>query len=330
MRFSEESRRLVCSQVEPARPIPTLIDDVREGLLSPPRRLPPKYFYDDHGSRVFEAICGAPEYYPSRTEEALLAQHAGAIIAAAAPDHIVELGSGSARKTRHLFDACDRLDSPCVYWPFDVSEQMMLDSGAELVAHYPWLQVHTLAGDYTGGLARLPLVEDGRRLIVFLGGTIGNFEPVDANVIMREIRELMRPGDALLMGLDRVKDVARLEAAYDDADGLTAQFNRNVLNVLNRELDADFPVAAYRHRAVFNRALSRVEMRLVAERAHRVSLGALGETLEIGAGEEILTEISRKFTAGAIETLLADAGLALTQHFEAENADYSLVLAGCA
>ncbi len=321
---------MVCSQVEPARPIPTLIDDVRAGLLAPPRCLPPKYFYDDHGSRVFEAICGAPEYYPSRTEEALLAQHAEAIITAAGPGHIVELGSGSARKTRHLFDACDRLDNPCVYWPFDVSEQMMLDSGAELVAHYPWLQVHTLAGDYTGGLARLPLVEHGRRLIVFLGGTIGNFEPVDANVIMREIRQLMRPGDALLIGLDRVKDVARLEAAYDDADGLTAQFNRNVLNVLNRELDADFPVAAYRHRAVFNAQLSRVEMRLVAERAHRVSLGALGETLEIEAGEEMLTEISRKFTSGAIETLLVDAGLAMTQHFEAENADYSLVLAGYA
>lgn len=325
-----KNEHLTCQRVPTARPIPSLANDVRAGLRTAPRQLPPKYFYDDRGSRLFETLCGTRDYYPSRTEEALLAAHAPRIVDTAAPEHIVELGSGSARKTRHLFDACDRLGARCEYWPFDVSEKMMLDSGADLVARYPWLRVRALAGDYTGGLARLPLADEGRRLIAFLGGTIGNFEPWEARRLMGEIGALLRPGDHFLIGLDRVKDTRRLEAAYDDSDGVGIEFNRNMLHVLNRELDADFPVASYRHRAVYNEQLERIEVYLVASSSHRVTLAALGENIEIQSGEAILTEISRKFTPDSIRALLANGGLAPVAHFEAENGDYSLVLAGCA
>jgi len=327
MRALEQADRLTSSRFTPARPLSTLVDDARVGLLERPRQLPPKYFYDDRGSRLFEAICATPEYYPSRTEAALLSAHAEAIMGRTRPEHMIELGSGSSRKTRHLLDACERLSHDCCYWPFDVSAQMMLDAGAELVADYGWLRVHALIGDYTGGLDNLPLPPTGRRLFVFLGGTLGNFEPQEARVMLREIAALMRDDDALLIGLDRVKKHSRLEAAYADSQGVTAEFNSNVLNVLNRELDADFPVADYRHRAVFDSQRARIEMRLVAGRAHRVRLGALDTSIDIQTGEEIVTEFSHKFTPETIDALLADAGLTVDTHFEADNGDYSLVLA---
>lgn len=326
-RYPDSPKRLSSSQVAPSRALPALADDVRAGLLKPPRQLPPKYFYDDRGSALFEAICETPEYYPSRAEAGLLARHAGAIIEAANAEHMLELGSGSSRKTRYLFDACDRLARPCTYWPFDVSAQMMLDAGSALVADYPWLSVHALIGDYTGGLDGVCLPDTGRRLIVFLGGTLGNFEPVDARTMLAEIAALMRPSDTLLLGLDRVKSTARLQAAYDDAQGITADFNRNVLAVLNRELDADFPVADYQHLAVYDEQFARIEMRLVSQSTHTVRLGALDTAIDIAAGEQIVTEFSHKFTPAGIDTLLAGAGLEMTQHFEAEDGDYSLLLA---
>ena len=326
-RSIQATERLTRTDVAPARPLPSLVDDVRAGLLAAPRRLPPKYFYDDHGSALFEAICTTPEYYPSRAEAGLLCRHAQQIITSCAPDHVLELGSGSSRKTRHLFDACERLDRACVYWPFDVSAQMMLDAGAALVADYPWLSVHALVGDYTGGLDDVRLPATGRRLIVFLGGTLGNFEADDAHTMLAEIASLMRADDTLLLGLDRVKDTARLEAAYDDAQGITGQFNRNVLTVLNREIDADFPVAEYRHQAVYDEARARIEMQLVSNSAHTVTLGALDTTIDIAAGEQIGTEFSHKFTPASMKTLLAGAGLVIDEHFEADDGDYSLLLA---
>ena len=199
MRVSEQTDRLASSVVTPDRAVATLTDDVRAGLLSRPRWLPAKYFYDDHGSELFEAICATPEYYPSRAEEALLAAHAGSIVEAASPDHMLELGSGSSRKTRHLLAACDRLGRHPVYWPFDVSAQMMLDAGADLVGRYPWLSVHALIGDYTGGLGRLPLPHSGRRLIVFLGGTLGNFEPAAAIAMLREIAARYPQQDVMIV-----------------------------------------------------------------------------------------------------------------------------------
>lgn len=329
MALSITATRLQYSHVSSVRPQPSLADDARAGLLAPPRSLPPKYFYDDHGSRLFEAVCDTPEYYPTRTEAGLLKTHAARIVERTRPDHILELGSGNSRKTECLIGACDEARLAPGYWPFDVSAQMMLDAGQALVSSYEWLRVHALVGDYNGGLGTLPLPEDeGRRLIVFLGGTLGNFEPDNATDMLREIRTLMAPGDALLLGLDRVKDTDRLEAAYDDAAGHTAAFNRNVLRVLNRELDADFPLEAYRHSARFDRQRARIEMRLVADRAHAVRIGALDTRIEIAADESILTEISRKFTVEAIDTLLASAGLRSLEHFEADQGDYSLVLAG--
>lgn len=322
------SASVPCTVVPAAVPLPTLLDDARAGLLTPPRSLPPKYFYDQRGSELFEDICATPEYYPSRTEEALLAEHAGALMATAAPRHFLELGSGSSRKTRHLLAAWPARGGERIYWPFDVSESFLVASGEALVADYPWLTVRALAGDYTGGLANLPLPAEGRRLVAFLGGTIGNFAPADAEAILTEIVGLLGPEDHLLLGADRVKDADVLEAAYDDAEGVTAAFNRNLLNVLNRELDADFPVEAYRHRSVFNRAEAQVEMRLVAERGHRVRLGRLDAEIELDDGEEILTEISRKFTRESLAGLLAAAGLREVEHFEAPGGAYSLVLAG--
>lgn len=323
----DTDRRLTYTVVPPERPIPSLADDARQGLLRPPRRLPPKYFYDDAGSRLFDAICDTPEYYPTRTEAALLQEHAGRIMDIARADHLLELGSGSARKTRHLLDACHADGSRPIYWPFDVCGEMLISSGQELVQDYPWLRVNALGGDYTGGLARLPLPPGGRRLVAFLGGTVGNFEPDDARTMLTEVAGLLREGDHLLLGADRVKDPSVLEAAYDDSRGYTAAFNRNVLHVLNRELQADFPVGDYRHRALFDRGRERVEMRLRAERGHTVSLRRLETSIAIEAGEEILTEISRKFTPGSLEGMLAGAGLAIAEHFEAPGGAYSLVLA---
>ncbi|HET7315734.1 L-histidine N(alpha)-methyltransferase, partial [Salinisphaera sp.] len=205
---------------------------------------------------------------------------------------------------------------------------IMLDSARQLIADYDWLQVEAMSGDYTAGLANLPLADDGgRRLFVFLGGTIGNFEPAQADRFLAEIVALMNAGDALLIGFDRIKDVAVLEAAYDDAAGHTAAFNRNVLSVLNRELDGDIPVEAYRHRAVFNLDAAQIEMRLVAERGHRVRFQALNTGFDMAAGEEILTEISRKFSREGITALLERAGLAESAHFEQGAGRYSLVLA---
>ncbi|HKJ09718.1 MAG TPA: L-histidine N(alpha)-methyltransferase, partial [Gammaproteobacteria bacterium] len=195
-----------------------------------------------------------------------------------------------------------------------------------LVESYDWLQVNALVGDYLGGLAQLPRPE-GKRLLVFLGGTIGNFEPRQAHEFLREVRQSMEPGDTLLLGADRVKDPRVLHAAYNDAAGMTAEFNLNLLRVLNRELDGDFDLDGFRHEARYNRTLEQIEMYLVARRAQQVRLGALDADLEFASGEAILTEISRKFTPASLEGLLGAAGLAVDRHFEPSNGYFSLVLA---
>lgn len=323
---SAVDERFSLRQVSPAHPVGDLVQDAREGLVRRPRSLPPKYFYDDRGSRLFDAICDTPEYYPTRTENALLARYAGAIIAAADPAHIIEFGSGSSRKTLHLIEACAADGAGACYWPFDVCESMLRESGSALVESYDWLRVNALVGDYLGGLARLPRPE-GRRLLVFLGGTIGNFEPRQAHDFLRELRQSMEPGDALLLGADRVKDPRVLHRAYNDAAGMTAEFNLNVLRVLNRELDADFDLDGFRHEARYNRSLEQIEMYLVARRAQRVRIAALDAELEFHDGEAILTEISRKFTPASLETLLGAAGLVVDRHFEPPNGYFSLVVA---
>jgi L-histidine N-alpha-methyltransferase len=288
--------------------------------------MPPKYFYDELGSRLFDAICETSEYYPTRTEEALLKAHAPAIIAEAGPAHIVEFGSGTARKTRHLLNAWAERGGATTYWPFDVCKAMLLESGRQLVQEYERLRVNALVGDYLGGLEGLPVFE-GPCLFLFLGGTIGNFTAQEAGTFLREVRAMMRPGDSLLLGADRIKAEDVLHAAYNDSRGITAEFNLNLLRVLNRELVADFRLERFEHEARFNSSASQIEMYLISRCDQAVRVEALKKTLHFESGEEILTEISRKFTPSRLESLLRGAGFSVARHLEPDNGYFSLLLA---
>ena len=317
---------IVCESVAPTRPIASLSDDVSNGLLRAPRSLPPKYFYDEHGSALFDQICNVPEYYPTRTEGALLAASAAAVIASAQPQCIIEFGSGMSRKTRHLLDACEAQSCYASYVPFDVCDEVLLASGAALTNDYPWLDVQPLRGDYTAGLGNLPR-RAARNLMTFLGGTIGNFSAAESRDFLAELRAIMHDGDYLLLGADRIKRPDVLHAAYNDFAGVTAAFNRNMLRVLNRELGADFNPEAFAHYACFNPGASRIEMHLIAMAAQTVRIAHLDAVLEFGEGDGILTEISRKFTRAELEAMLRDAGFAIERHFESRSPKFSLVLA---
>jgi len=318
--------RIDCLTVLPSRDIPDVIEDASAGLIETPRTMSPKYFYDERGSQLFDAICDTPEYYPTRTEENLLRRHARKIIALVQPDHIIEFGSGTSRKTRYLLDACQEAGRNVTYWPFDVCEPVLRESGMALLNDYAGLTVRPLVGDYHGGLDQMPLPQ-GSCLYLFLGGTIGNFEPESANLFLAEVSSRMYSGDAFLMGADRVKHPDILHAAYNDASGITADFNMNLLHVLNRELDADFDIDGFRHRAVYNAHRERIEMYLVSDGIQHVRLGALDCEIQLDSGEEIMTEISRKFTQDSLLSLLVESGFSLRHHFEAEDQLYSLVLA---
>ena len=315
-----------CLSIRPTRAVSSLGEDVVEGLLQAPRSLPPKYFYDEHGSHLFDRICDVPEYYPTRTEAALLRDSAAGIIAAARPARIVELGSGTSRKTRHLLDACVTHDRQPDYAPFDVCDEVLVASGTALRAEYPWLDVVPLVGDYTAGLGNVPRTT-APHLVVFLGGTIGNFTPAAASDFLHELRAFMAPGDHLLIGADRVKEPDVLHAAYNDDAGVTAAFNRNVLRVLNRELGAEFDLDAFEHYAHFNPRASQIEMHLIAMRDQRVRVRELERTIDFREGDTILTEISRKFTRAQLEEMLRAAGFAVVEHYEAPAPKFSLVLA---
>lgn len=322
---ARRSAQLSCMQVEPTRRIPDVLDDVRNGLMHPPRSLPPKYFYDEYGSCLFDRICETEEYYPTRTEDALLSRYSSEIIKLALPVQIVELGSGTSRKTRRLLDACETHTHSCSYAPFDVCGEMVHQVAIELRHKYRWLAMEPLVGDYHAGLGNLP-VANGVSMFVFLGSTIGNFTPKEARNFIDEIRACMHPGDYLLLGADRVKDERVLNAAYNDANGLTAGFNLNVLNVLNREVDANFNIRNFSHMAFFNRDLNRIEMYLVSEIDQIISFRKLGSSIPLSKGERILTEISRKFTCGELESMVTGGGLQIVRHFEPENKYFSLIL----
>jgi len=312
--------------VAPSRESTTLVQDARAGLFARPRSLPPKYFYDAAGSQLFDRICDTPEYYLTRAEAGLLARHGRDIIDRTRPVHILELGSGVSRKTRHLLDACSVLGCQPQYRPFDVCEEMLIEAGTALQQEYDWLQVDALVGDYLAGLDNLPAAH-GPALVAFLGSTIGNFEEPVAAGFLREVRTLLGSDAWLLLGADRVKAPEVLHAAYNDAEGLTARFNLNVLDVLNRELGADFDSGAFHHYAHYNPVSTQMEMYLVADRGQRVHFVGLGETLELVEGEAIRTEVSRKFTRTALEALLEDAGFRVERHYETQDAGFSLVLA---
>jgi L-histidine Nalpha-methyltransferase len=290
----------------------TLADDVLDGLTRPFKELPPKHFYDARGAALFDRICELPEYYPTRTERSILNDAAEEIAALTGAVELVELGSGTAAKTRVLLDALERAGTLERYVPVDVTEQMVRDCAEELVAEYPGLRVHGVIGDFERHLDRVPAAA-GRRLVVFLGGTIGNFPPASRRRFLRAVSELLGPEDHLLMGTDLVKDPRVLEAAYDDAEGVTAEFNLNLLHVLNRELSADFDPADFDHIARFDRRYEWIEMRLRARRAHTVTVRALDLAVDFDAGEEMRTEISAKFTRPRLEGDLDAAGLQLVR-----------------
>lgn len=310
--------------IPPSRPTPSLADDVRAGLARRPRELQPKYFYDDLGSQLFDAICDTPEYYLTRTEDRLLRRHAAAIVERAGPHSVLELGSGTSRKTRHLLAAWNEPGG--VYWPFDVSGETLERVAVELAARYPALRIHPLVGDYTAGFGNFPDL-DGRTLALFLGSTLGNFTAAFAGEFLADFSTHLDPGDCFLLGADLDKDPRLIEAAYNDAQGLTARFNRNVLAVLNRELGADFDPRGFAHRAVYDRDARQIEMYLDSTRDQTVTIRGLDLTLSFSAGESILTEISRKFTVEQLEGLLAGARLDVVERWIDDERPYALLLA---
>jgi len=288
-----------------------LEDDVRRGLTGRPKSLPPKYFYDRAGSLLFERITELPEYYPTRTESALLAEILPGLLGEFLPDDIVEIGSGNSEKTRRILDAVSRGGRSVRYVPLDV-DRLTLEATAELLLRdYPGLSVHAVVGDFERDLRHVP-APSGRRLAMFLGSTIGNLDEPGQRGLLADLRALLPdPSDRLLLGVDLVKDVKTLEAAYDDAAGVTAEFNRNILRVVNRGVDGDFEPEAFRHVAFYNQARARIEMHLAAESAQAVRLRRLGLTIRFRRGEAIWTESSYKFTRPGVESLLDAVGLRL-------------------
>jgi L-histidine N-alpha-methyltransferase len=304
----------------------SLADDALDGLTRPFKELPPKHFYDARGAELFDRICELPEYYPTRTERAILEERAAEIAELTQAVELVELGSGTAAKTRVLLDALRAAGTLERYIPVDVTEQMVRESAEELTAEYPGLQVHGVIGDFERHLDRLP-PSAGPRIVAFLGGTIGNFPPGSRRRFLRGIGRLLEPGDHLLMGTDLVKDPRVLQAAYDDSQGVTAEFNRNVLLVLNRELQADFDPSDFEHVALFDPEHEWIEMRLRARREHTVRVGGLGLSVHFDAGEELRTEISAKFTSERVRSDLAAAALRLVRWLPDSDGLFALTLA---
>jgi L-histidine Nalpha-methyltransferase len=288
----------------------SLAADVRHGLGLPLKEIPPKYFYDARGSELFEQITTLPEYYPTRSERALLNRLAPDIVELTGAEELVELGSGTASKTRALLYAMAGRGRLRGYVPFDCSETVVRECVELLEEQFPGIALHGVVGDFESHLEMIPPGRD--RLTAFLGGTVGNFYPLERSMLLER---LVTVGEWFLLGTDLVKDVATIEAAYNDDAGVTAEFNRNVLHVLNRELGADFDLDAFEHVAFFDTENEWVEMRLRAQADQSVTIPGAGLELDIAAGEEIRTEISAKFTLERIERELGEAGFRLERFF---------------
>lgn len=299
--------------------------DVADGLRQTPKSLPPKWFYDSVGSDLFDQITRLPEYYPTRAEAEILRARAAGIAAASAADTLVELGSGTSEKTRLLLDALHERGSLRKFIPFDVDASILSTAAAAIQREYAGVEIEAVCGDFEEHLGEIP--GGGRRLFVFLGSTIGNLTPEPRARFLSALSAQLRPGDSLLLGTDLVKDVDRLVRAYDDAAGVTAAFNRNVLAVINRELDADFDVDAFGHVARWNADEERIEMWLRARDPQRVRVGALDLTVEFAGGEEMLTEVSCKFRPAGVSAELLSAGLRRTRWWTDGAGDFGLSLA---
>jgi L-histidine N-alpha-methyltransferase len=299
--------------------------DAQRGLTCSPKDLPPKWFYDDRGSQLFDEITRLEEYYPTRCERAILEARADDIARASGADTLIELGSGTSEKTRVLLAAMARADLLRRFVPFDVSEQTLRDAAAAISTEHPGVEVHAVVGDFERHLDRLP--GGGRRLVAFLGGTIGNLPPAVRAEFLASIAAGLAPGDSFLLGTDLVKDTGRLVRAYDDAAGVTAAFNRNVLSVINRELGADFDVEAFEHVARWNADDEWIEMWLRSPVAQTVKVPELDLIVEFAAGEEMRTEISAKFRQDTVRAELAAAGLELAEWWTDPEGDFALSLA---
>ncbi|HET9729018.1 MAG TPA: L-histidine N(alpha)-methyltransferase [Acidimicrobiia bacterium] len=302
----------------------TLEDDVRRGLTATPKDLPPKWFYDDHGSALFDQITRLREYYPTRTERAILTAHAGDIAERTCATTLVELGSGTSEKTRLLLDALRKAGTLQRFVPFDVSKQTLHDAANAIEREYPGLDVQPVVGDFTRDLHTIPT--GGVRLVAFLGGTIGNLLPTDRAAFLRDVAAMLGPDDFFLLGTDLVKEPQRLVAAYDDKRGVTAEFNKNVLRVINRDLDANFDLDAFEHVAIWDAQNEWIEMRLRSLADQTVRIGALGLDVPFAKGEEIRTEVSAKFRHDGVANELRAAGLELVEWCTDPAGDFALSL----
>lgn len=301
--------------------------DVVAGLTAAPQKyLPSRYFYDDRGSELFEQICALPEYYPTRTEAALLQDCADEISRMTGACQLIELGSGSSTKTRLLLDAYGQLGYPLQYAPIDVSAGMLIQSAQQLVVDYPQLQVLGLVGTYEQALAQLPACGLPARLLFFIGSSLGNFVPADCDRFFGQVTAALEPGDYFLLGIDLQKEIATMEAAYNDAQGITAEFNYNLLDRLNRQFSGDFQRDRFEHWTFYNAEAGQIETYLRSRVAQTVRLESLDLEVELQAGEPIHTEISRKFDLAQMQPYLAEKGLAPLQVWTDEKQWYALVL----
>ncbi len=301
-----------------------MLADALEGLRGGEKSIPPVWFYDERGSRLFEEITQLPEYYPTRAERALLEQHASSIAELSKADTLVELGAGACDKTRVLLTALQDTGLLSRYVPFDVSDEFLRGAATTLAEEYDELDIHLVIGDFHQHLAEIPT--EGRRMVAFLGGTIGNLNPAQRARFLFDLNCTMSSDDSLLLGTDLVKDPKRLVAAYDDGAGVTADFNRNVLHVLNEQLGGDFDLENFRHVAVWNEDEQWIEMRLRAQEATDVSLAGAGMTVRFDEGEDLLTEISAKFTPERVERELSVAGFVVEEMWGAEDGEFLLSL----
>ncbi len=311
--------------LEPGWEQGSLVEEVRRGLGSTPRTLPPKWLYDEVGSQLFDQITTLPEYYPTQAERSILRDHADDIAAACDATTLVELGSGTSDKTRLLLDALRATGQLVRFVPVDVSEETLRAAAAQLAEEYPGLEVQALVGDFTLHLGHLP--EGGRRMVAFLGGTIGNFYVEERGAFLGALADQLAAGDWLLLGTDLVKSADRLIAAYDDPGGVTERFITNALAVLNRELGADFDLAAYSYVPFWDRRLQRMDLRLRADTPQHVRVPGAGLELDLAMGEEIRVEISTKFRPEQVRAELDDAGFDVTETWTDADGDYALTLA---
>ncbi|TAD81929.1 MAG: L-histidine N(alpha)-methyltransferase [Oscillatoriales cyanobacterium] len=300
--------------------------DVVSGLTQTPKSLPPKYFYDDRGSNLFELICQLPEYYVTRTEAAILEECAGAIANLTGPCEIVELGSGSSTKTRILLDAYSQREYPLHYLPIDISPTILESSAFQLLAEYPSLQIHGLVSTYELALAKIAPSPLPTRMICFLGSTLGNLSPEECDVFFSQIVGALQPGEYFLLGIDLDKSKEILEPAYDDSQGVTAAFNLNMLRHLNRKYEGNFDLTQFEHWAFYNQAECQIEMHLKSKKAQTVNLRGLNLAVEFAVGETIRSEISRKFKLPNMQEQLASRGLVPVQVWTDPNQWFGLIL----